>query len=277
MQLSLLQTASAGATAEEIARAIHERNPQITKTLVGKLRTSNSPSTNIGLASAIFAQNSLKYATPIIVFDKIILISNLKNNKLFGFFRLNTSFVNAAHERSVDLIPVNFGSPEEAKYAINNWVANATNNHIKELIISADGLGTDSKLILTNSIYFNGEWKYGFNNVKTEPFYTTERLTKNVQMMKNVASLRAGRMILRNGFSGDWVELPYRGDDFSMVLITPVQRHYLDDFIKSMTTDEFADVVKQLASPYKKLVNLSMPKFTIASSFSMVNVLLKVI
>lgn len=185
--------------------------------------------------------------------------------------------MNAAHERNVDLVPVNFVDSEAAKYAINNWVANSTNNHIKELLISADGLGTDSKVILTNSIYFNGEWKYGFTDVKTEPFYTTERLQKNVQMMKNIASLRSGALILRNGFSGQWVELPYRGDDFSMVLILPVQRHYLDDFIRSMSSNEFADVIKQLASPYKKLVHLSLPKFTISSSFSMVNVLLKVI
>lgn len=67
MQLSLLQTAAAGATAEEIADAIHERNPQITKGLVGKLRTSNSLSTNMGLASALFAQNNLKYAIFIII------------------------------------------------------------------------------------------------------------------------------------------------------------------------------------------------------------------
>lgn len=61
MQLSLLQTASDGVTAEEIAHTIQERNPHITKELVGKLRTSNSPSTNMGLASAVFAQNNLKY------------------------------------------------------------------------------------------------------------------------------------------------------------------------------------------------------------------------
>lgn len=191
-------------------------------------------------------------------------------------FRLNASFEHAAHERNIDLVPVNFASSDEAIYIINNWVANATNNHIKELVISPDGLSSNSKVILTNSIYFNGEWKYGFTEVKTEPFFTTERLSKNVQMMKNLASMRAGTILLRNGFSGQWVELPYRGDDFSMVLITPVQRHYLDDFIHSMRTNEFADVIKQLSSPYKKLVHLSVPKFTIPSSFSVVNALLKV-
>lgn len=192
-------------------------------------------------------------------------------------FRLNSSFEQAAHERSIDLIPVNFASADEAKYVINNWVANATNNYIRELITSPDGLGTDSKVILTNSIYFSGEWKYGFTDSKVEPFFTTEQLSKNVKMMKNLASLRAGTILLRNGFSGQWVELPYRGDDFSMVLITPIQKHYLDDFIRSMRPNEFADIIKQLSSPYKKLVHLSVPKFSASSSFSMVNVLLKVI
>lgn len=72
MQLSLLKTAAAGVTAEEIESAIRERNPHITKDLVGKLRTTSSPSTTIGLASAIFAQNNLKYAFSIDVVDIMI-------------------------------------------------------------------------------------------------------------------------------------------------------------------------------------------------------------
>lgn len=189
--------------------------------------------------------------------------------------RLNNSFINAAHEREVDIVPVNFESADETKYVINNWVANATNSRIKELI--KDTFSSDTQVILTNSLYFNGEWKYGFNEVKIEPFFTTEKLSKNVQMMKNLVSLRCGAINLRNGFQGQWVELPYRGDEFSMVLIVPTQRHYLDEFIRSMQANEFAEIMKQLTSPYKKLVHLSMPKFTVSSSFSVVNVLLKVI
>lgn len=176
----------------------------------------------------------------------------------------------------MDIVPVNFESADETKYVINNWVANATNNRIKELIKDSS-YSSDTQVILTNSLYFNGEWKYGFNEIKIEPFYTTERLSKNVEMMKNVVSLRSGSVYLKNGFSGQWVEIPYRGDEFSMILIIPTQRHYLDEFIRSMQATEFADIMKQLTSPYKKLVHLSMPKFTVASSFSVVNVLLKVI
>lgn len=176
----------------------------------------------------------------------------------------------------MQIVPVNFESQEETKYVINNWVANATNNRIKSFFNPGDAINSDAQMILTNSIFFSGEWKYGFNEVKSEPFYTTERLSKNVQMMKNLVSLRAGSITLRNGFSGQWAELPYRGDEFSMVLIVPTQRHYLDEFIRSMRPNDFSDILKQLSNGYKKLVHLSMPKFTVTSSFSVVNVLLKV-
>lgn len=189
---------------------------------------------------------------------------------------MNNSFIQAAHDRDVNIVPVNFDSQEEAKYTINNWVANATNNRIKDFFKPGDAISTDSQVILTNSIHFNGEWKYGFNEVKSEPFYTTDKLSKNVPMMKNLVSLRTGPINLRNGFSGRWIELPYRGDEFSMVIIVPTQRHYLDEFIRSMRANDFSNILKQLSNGYKKLVHLSMPKFTVTSSFSVVNVLLKV-
>lgn len=60
LQLSLLRTAAANLTQEEIANAIHEVSPGITRDLIGHFKTSNSLSTNLGVASAIFAKNDLK-------------------------------------------------------------------------------------------------------------------------------------------------------------------------------------------------------------------------
>lgn len=61
LQLSLLRTAAAGLTGEEIAHAIREINPTITNELVRNLRTTNSVATNLGVASAMFTKNNLKY------------------------------------------------------------------------------------------------------------------------------------------------------------------------------------------------------------------------
>lgn len=179
-----------------------------------------------------------------------------------------------AQNRHIDILPVNFGSADESNYIVNNWVANATKNKIRSIYKPDINRGT--RVLLANTIYFNGEWKFGFNEVKSEPFFTTDKLVKNVPMMKSVMSLRSEIITLRTGFTGQWIELPYRGDEFSMVVILPFQRHYLDEFIRSMRTSDFNDILKQLTSSYKKSVHLSMPKFSIESSFSVVNVLLKV-
>lgn len=169
---------------------------------------------------------------------------------------------------------VNFNKPDESSFAINNWVSNATNNYIRNIF--KPDLNRPVRMLLANTIFFNGEWKYGFSEVKAEPFETTDKLIKNVPMMKNLNSFRTSSIKLRNGFSGLWIELPYRGDDFSMVIVVPEQRHYLDEFIRSMRNNDFQDILRQLSSSYKKLVHLSMPKFSVSSSFSVLNSILKV-
>lgn len=61
-----------------------------------------------------------------------------------------------------------------------------------------------------------------------------------------------------------------------MVLILPEIRHTLDNLIRQFTTADIMNIIGQLEDPYKRLVYLKMPKFSIQSSFSLTNVLLKV-
>lgn len=60
-----------------------------------------------------------------------------------------------------------------------------------------------------------------------------------------------------------------------MVLILPEMRHSLDNLIRQFTTTDLTNIIAQLEDPYKRLVYLKMPKFSIQSSFSVTNVLLK--
>lgn len=61
MQLSLLRNAAAGLTEEEIAQAIREVNPSVIRDLISNLKISNSLSTNLGVASAVFTKKNLQY------------------------------------------------------------------------------------------------------------------------------------------------------------------------------------------------------------------------
>lgn len=215
--------------------------------LVSQLKHDTSSHSELGIANAIFADDN---------------------------FRLNNSFIREAHSREVEIFPVNFNSIEESDYIINNWIANATKNQISSIYKPDPMRGV--KLLMANTIYFRGEWKYGFNETVTERFETTEKLIKNVPMMKNTASLRSGGLNLRAGVTGRWIEMPYLSSDFSMVVVLPEQRHQLDALISAMQPSDFQAIFDQLTHSYKKHVHLSLPKFTAQSTFSMVNVLIKV-
>lgn len=245
--LSLLRTAAAGLTEQEIAETIGEVDSRVITELVSQLKHDTSSHSELGIANAIFADDN---------------------------FRLNNSFIREAHSREVEIFPVNFNSIEESDYIINNWIANATKNQISSIYKPDPKRGV--KLLMANTIYFRGEWKYGFNETVTERFATTDKLTKMVPMMKNLAQLRSGGLTLRAGITGRWVELPYQSSDFSMVVILPEKRHRLDELIYSMQPHDFHEIFDQLNHSYKKRVHLSLPKFTAQSTFSMVNVLLKV-
>lgn len=247
MLLSLLRTAAAGRTEQEIADTIGELDPRDITELGSQLKHDTSNHSELGIGNAIFIDDG---------------------------FNMNNSFISEAYSREVEIFLVNFNSVEESGYSINNWIANATKNQISS-IYNPDPKRS-VKLLMVNTIYFRGEWKYGFTETMSDRFETTEKLGKSVPMMRNKALLRAGGLSLRAGATGRWIEMPYLSSNFSMVVILPDQRHQLDALIAAMQPSDFHAIFEQLSHSYKKLVNLTLPKFTAQSTFSMVDVLKKV-
>lgn len=68
---------------------------------------------------------------------------------------------------------LNFEKATESAKIINDWCANVTQNHIKELVKSEDI--EDSIIIMLNALYFNGYWRRPFplNETVQLPFYVT--------------------------------------------------------------------------------------------------------
>ncbi len=65
-------------------------------------------------------------------------------------------------------------SPDESRITINDWVEEKTNNKINDLFPEGS-IGPDVRLVLTNAVYFKGNWVHPFKLEKTEsrPFYVT--------------------------------------------------------------------------------------------------------
>ncbi|NLY78763.1 MAG: hypothetical protein GX072_02310 [Lysinibacillus sp.] len=108
---------------------------------------------------------------------------------------------------------------------MNDWVSNATQGKIKEIVESP--LNPDLVAILINAIYFKGDWTYPFDPNETEnrTFHLADGTTKETPFMKET---RKWAYIENDAFQA--VALPYGSNqNLSMKVILPKEEI---DFIK---------------------------------------------
>ncbi|MCK5000924.1 MAG: hypothetical protein KAS23_15385 [Anaerohalosphaera sp.] len=157
-------------------------------------------------------------------------------------------------------------SAEKARQIINGWVEKKTKDKIKELI--AEGLVDDAILVLTNAIYFKGDWNIQFDkkNTKDRPFNISPDEKAQVQMM-----------YLKDDFKywGDKqlqvIELPYKGEHLSMIVLLPKEIDGIDKLEKQLTVDNLNGWLGNLR---KQEVSILLPKFKITwGTIELVNIL----
>lgn len=112
-----------------------------------------------------------------------------------------------------------------ARYAINQWIANETENKIPKLIPD-NVLDTSTRLVLANAIYFKGSWAFPFNEGGTRkaPFTLLDDKTIEVDMMTLSNAMLPYSQ--QDGFQV--VALPYLSRDFSMLVILPDVGRFAD-------------------------------------------------
>src|ERR1700691_2589676 len=76
------------------------------------------------------------------------------------------------------------GSTEAARLAINHWVEQKTANKIQDLLLPG-ALRPSTRLVLTNAIYFKGDWQTQFDKAQTkdEDFHLSPAQTKKAPLM----------------------------------------------------------------------------------------------
>ena len=152
-------------------------------------------------------------------------------------------------------------SPEPSRVIINNWVSNQTNDKINNLI-PAGAITPQTRLVLTNAIYFDAAWQNPFSADKTQngTFNLLDGSTVSVPMMNNEASYGYTK-----GSGYQAVELSYSGDQVAMDIIMPDAGNFTK-FESGMTADSISAIISNLQT---KSTNLTMPKFNFDSSFSL--------
>lgn len=198
-------------------------------------------------------------------------------------FKLN--IVNAAWAQDgypflqdfLDLLAVDYGAgmyildfvsdPESSRQTINNWVAQQTEDKIKDLLPpdSIDGL---TRLVLTNAIYFYGAWAIPFDEDLTGigNFYLTDGDVVSVPTMSFSQRTKQGETLLAvvlDGYTG--VELPYKGKEISMLILVPDRGRFFE-FEQALDANLIDHTVESLTSWD---LNLRMPKFKYESEFQL--------
>ncbi|WP_342305896.1 serpin family protein [Methanolobus sp. ZRKC5] len=118
--------------------------------------------------------------------------------------------------------PLNFiGEPEKSADTINTWIAEKTNDKIKDLI-PKNGIDSNTRLVITNTVYFNGKWVYEFEEPATRErsFTLSNGEEKLVDTMYNVQKFNYG-----DDQKAKILELPYKGNDLCMYIVLPKEKN----------------------------------------------------
>jgi serpin B len=157
--------------------------------------------------------------------------------------------------RSMDFLK----DPENSRITINAWVMEKTKDRIKDLLPSGS-VTLSTRLILTNAVYFRGEWargkKFRKESTRPWPFRVSLSQVKDVNMMYQNGNFEYFEDDLVQGLS-----FPYEGDKISMLLLLPKGNDVaaLESRLSQEQISSWASVLKYVS------VQLSLPSFEFES------------
>ncbi|MEZ4442782.1 MAG: serpin family protein [Polyangiaceae bacterium] len=180
-------------------------------------------------------------------------------NRLFGekTMRLEEAFLDlTGRAYGAPLQPVDFrGAAEQTRETINEWVADRTEERIVDLL-PPGSLDSDTRLVLTNAVYFKGAWKTAFDEDATydQPFHAPggDVQTPMMHIEESFAYAETDGLKV--------VSLPYRGEDLSMTLLVPNEVDGLADLQKKLDADALES---WLGAAVKQKVRVALPRFEI--------------
>ena len=133
-----------------------------------------------------------------------------RSYKIYKSYRYVLQDQLQAHFSSVDFMH-NF---KQAREEINDWVAAATNDRIKDLL-PPGSVDSYTRLVLVNALFFQGEWQKAFEETKQESFHAPNKRLE-VAMMRQKGSFF---MVENESFKA--LQLPYKEGNLSMWLFLP--------------------------------------------------------
>ena len=157
---------------------------------------------------------------------------------------------------SAGMRTVDFAQSQKAADLINQWAQEHTNNKIKE-IANPDMFNANTRLALTNAVYFKGAWRLPFEEANTHKQDFT--LLNGEQVAVDMMRISTEEFRSLKNDQIQMVEMSYANSTMVMDLISPVDGNW-DAFSQTLTAGLLDDYIEQLSS---HRVDLSLPKFKI--------------
>ncbi len=157
----------------------------------------------------------------------------------------------------VAITPVDYLTEKSRATAIktiNTWVEGRTENRIRDLL-QPRHVNEATRLVLTNAIYFKGNWEHPFdpNDTQDAPFHVTPTRSVTVPMMTQTETLRYGELK-----DVEVLELAYRGGELSLLVVLPKAQDGLEQIEKTLSA---GDLDQWRHSLREQKVIVFLPKF----------------
>ncbi|XP_038439950.1 serpin B9 isoform X1 [Canis lupus familiaris] len=126
---------------------------------------------------------------------------------------------------------------EPSRKHINAWVSEKTEGKIQELL-PGGSIDAKTRLVLVNAIYFKGRWNEQFDKRYTRemPFRINQKEQRPVQMMYQEATFKLAYI---EELQMQVLELPYVGDELSMLILLPDDHVELSSVESHLTWERF--------------------------------------
>jgi serpin B len=237
--LAMTYSGARGQTAEQMAKVLHfqldaKRLHPAFGALLWEMRSGGKNDTQLNIANALWGHKDTHF------------LPEFQQQLMDNY--------------SAVVLPLDFANPEDVRRDINAWVAHQTADKITDLLHPGD-VTTETRLVLTNAIYFKGEWLHIFMAEATHdrPFHVTPTKDVPVPMMHQTTHFRH---FADEAKSFQLVEMPYKDSEISMVVLLPEQVDGLAQLEKKLDAES---LTKWLQKAESKEVVLTLPKFTTRS------------
>jgi len=246
--LAMCYSGAGGATAGQMAEVLYfppkgdsqkgdnfpqgEINPSVKNLSEQILSSDTLEGTDINLANAIWAQ------------------------KGFGFLPEYIDGLGKYYEAPLtEMDFVGEDNREKSRQEINAWVEENTRQKIKDLI-GPGVLDASTRMILTNAIYFNGQWQWPFDKNMTVPslFHTSSTKSQMIDFMHLNKAIP-----YYEDEDVQAIMLPYKEGSLSMMIILPGPVEGWEMISRVIDYERLKKMKSQFET---KEVHISLPKFS---------------